>query len=165
MPRPPTAKARTGATKAGMMTFSTRPETTMASARAATSAEPTTPPMSAWDELEGSPKYQVTRFHVMAPISPANTTVGVMNSALTMPLAMVAATASEMNAPTKFRIAAIVTATRGGRARVEIDVATALAVSWNPLVKSKASAVAMTIARMMSSGLSDLVRAVPLTSS
>ena len=34
------------------------------------------------------------------------------------------------------------TATRGGIARVEIEVAIALAVSWKPLVKSKASAVA-----------------------
>ena len=41
-----------------------------------------------------------------------------------MPLPIVAATFSEMNAPTKFRIAAIATATRGDSARVEIDVAT-----------------------------------------
>ena len=37
------------------------------------------------------------------------------------------------------------TAIRGGIARVEMDVATALAVSWKPLVKSNASAVATTI--------------------
>ena len=35
-------------------------------------------------------------------------------------------------------------------ARVEIDVATALAVSWKPFVKSNASAVATTMTRMMS---------------
>ena len=34
------------------------------------------------------------------------------------------------------------TAIRGDIARVEIDVATTFAVSWNPLVKSNASAVA-----------------------
>ena len=67
-----------------------------------------------------------------------------------MPLAIVAATSSEMNAPTKFRIAASETASRGDSARVEIDVATALAVSWNPLVKSNASAVATTIQRTTS---------------
>ena len=33
---------------------------------------------------------------------------------------------------------------RGLSARVETDVATALAVSWNPLVKSNASAIATT---------------------
>ena len=70
--------------------------------------------------------------------------------ASTMPLAIVAATASERNAPTKLRIAASVTATRGAIARVEIDVATALAVSWKPLVKSNASAVATTIHRTTS---------------
>ena len=37
-----------------------------------------------------------------------------------MPLATVAATSSEMNAPTKFRTAASATATRGDIARVEI---------------------------------------------
>ena len=62
----------------------------------------------------------------------------------------VAATASERNAPTKLRIAAIVTATRGAIARVEIDVATAFAVSWKPLVKSNARAVPTTMTRMMS---------------
>ena len=50
-----------------------------------------------------------------------------------------------MKAPTKFRIAAKVTATRGAIARVEIEVATTLAVSWKPLVKSNARAVAMTM--------------------
>ena len=68
-----------------------------------------------------------------------------------MPLAIVAATASERKAPTKFRIAASVTATFGGIARVEIEVATALAVSWKPLVKSKARAVPTTIQRTTSS--------------
>ena len=33
---------------------------------------------------------------------------------------------------------------RGDRARVETEVATAVAVSWNPFVKSKTSAVATT---------------------
>ena len=67
-----------------------------------------------------------------------------------MPLAIVAATASERKAPTKFSTAASVTATFGGIARVEIEVATALAVSWKPLVKSKARAVPTTIQRTTS---------------
>ena len=62
--------------------------------------------MSACDELDGSPKYHVARFQAIAPISPAKTMVVVTASASTMPLPTVAATFSEMNAPTKFRIAA-----------------------------------------------------------
>ena len=40
--------------------------------------------------------------------------------------------------------------TRGGIARVEMEVATTFAVSWNPFVKSKISAVATTITTMIS---------------
>ena len=72
-------------------------------------------------------------------------------SGSTMPVAIVAATASDRNAPTKLSDAASVTASFGGIARVEIEVATALAVSWKPLVKSNASAVATTIQRTRSS--------------
>jgi hypothetical protein len=111
---------------------------------------PTTPPIRACDELEGRPKYQVATFHPIAPISPAKTIVGVIASAFTMPLATVAATASEMNAPAKFRRDASSTASRGETARVEIDVATTFAVSWNPFVKSNASAVATTMTRITS---------------
>ena len=107
-------------------------------------ADPTRPPIRAWDELDGSPKYQVIRFQPIAPISPAKTTVGVIAPVFTMPLPTVAATLSEMNAPAKLNSAAKPTASRGDIARVEIDVATTLAVSWKPLVKSNASAVAMT---------------------
>ena len=85
-------------------------------------------------------------------------------SASTMPWPTVAATSSEMNAPTKFRIAASATAKRGDIARVEIDVATALAVSWKPLVKSNASAVATTMTRMMSLSIAGR-REPPLRSS
>src|SRR3954453_10258263 len=74
-----------------------------------------------------------------------------------MPLAIVAATASDRNAPTKFSVAARPTARRGGIARVEIDVATALAVSWKPFVKSKASAVPTTIHRISVSCMSGVL--------
>src|SRR5215210_170173 len=67
-----------------------------------------------------------------------------------MPLAIVAATEIDRNAPTKFSAAASVTATRGAIARVEIEVATALAVSWKPFVKSNASAAPTTIHRISS---------------
>ena len=42
----------------------------------------------------------------MAPISPPKTISSVISPALTMPPAIVAATSSERNAPTKLRIAA-----------------------------------------------------------
>ena len=51
----------------------------------------------------------------------------------------------------RLRTAERATATLGLRAPVAIDEAMALAVSWKPLVKSKASAVSTTITRMMSS--------------
>src|SRR3954447_5615765 len=133
-----------------MMTFSTSPEAITAWAPAAANAEPTTPPISACEDDDGSPKYHVSRFQKMAPIRPAKTIGSVMTSALTMPLAIVAATASERNAPTKLSTEDRPTATRGDIARVEIEVATAFAVSWNPLVKSNASAVATTIQRTTS---------------
>ena len=37
------------------------------------------PPISAWLELDGSPKYQVIRFQVIAPTSPASTTSRVID--------------------------------------------------------------------------------------
>jgi hypothetical protein len=92
----------------------------------------------------------VARFQLIAPTRPPKTTVGVIASASTIPPATVAATSSEMNAPTKLSTAAIATATFGRSAPVAIVVAMALAVSWNPLVKSNPSAVTTTSATMMS---------------
>ena len=59
-----------------------------------------------------------------------------------------------MKAPTKLSTEAIAIARRGPTARVEIDVATTFAVSWNPLVKSNASAVTTTITRITSALMS-----------
>ena len=87
----------------------------------------------------------MARFQAIAPIRPPKTIVEVIASADTMPLATVAATSSETNAPTKLRTADMATAARGDIARVEMLVAIALAVSWKPLVKSNASAVATTM--------------------
>ena len=55
----------------------------------------------------------------------------------TIPLPTVVATAVVTNAPRRFATDAIATAIRGESAWVEIEVATAFAVSWKPLVKSK----------------------------
>ncbi len=84
------------------------------------------------------------RFHVIAPTSPARTISSVMTPWSTMSFAIVAATSNDTNAPRKFRIAALMTAGRGESARVETDVAMALAVSWKPFVKSKNNATATT---------------------
>jgi hypothetical protein len=143
-------KARTGATTAGIITFPSTPLPRTACAPWAAKAEPITPPRRACEELDGSPKYQVIRFQAMAPMRPPKTIRGVTRSGSTTSLATVAATASEMKAPTKFSAEAKPTAIRGGSARVEIEVATTLAVSWKPLVKSKTSAVATTITTMTS---------------
>src|SRR3954452_24076967 len=112
-----------------MMTLSTSPEPITASAPSAANAEPTTPPISACEDDEGKPKYHVNRFQKIAPIRPAKTIGSVITSALTMPVAIVAATCSERNAPTKWITEDTPTATRGDIALVEIEVATALAVS------------------------------------
>ncbi len=85
------------------------------------------------------------RFQVIAPTSPARTTSNVMTSGLTMPVAIVAATWIETNAPRKLRTDAIRTALRGDTARVDTEVAIELAVSWKPLVKSKNRATTMTV--------------------
>ena len=65
----------------------------------------------------------------------------------------VTATSTERKAPTRFRTPASSTAVFGLRAPVAIDVAMALPVSWNPLVKSNASAVTISSTRMIISAL------------
>ena len=71
----------------------------------------------------------------------------------TMPVAIVAATLRETNAPAKFSTAAKITATRGESARVETLVAIEFAVSWKPFVKSKKSATATTATSVPSRAL------------
>src|SRR4030095_16548322 len=98
-------------------------------APAAAMVAPTTPPISAWDELDGIPQYQVMRFQVIPPHSPANTTVRFTSLVCTRPLAMVAATLRDNNATTRLSTADSAPAARGRSARVATDVAIALAVS------------------------------------
>src|SRR3954451_7178146 len=119
----------------------------IAPAPPATQVAPISPPNSAWEELEGSPRNHVTKFHRMAPTSPAKITTGVMSFSSTSPPEIVLATWTDRKAPTRLRQAAIATAVLGRNAPVAIDVAMALAVSWKPFVKSKARAVTTT--RMM----------------
>ena len=143
-----TIPATTGDSTAGSSTLPTMPANLTASAPAATSVAPMRPPINACDELEGSPNSQVNRFHKIAATSPAKITVGVIFVSSTSPLEIVFATWTDRNAPTRLSAPARITAVRGRSAPVAIVVATALAVSWNPLVKSKAKAVTTTTLKM-----------------
>ena len=137
-----------GATSAGIATLSSSPFQLTAPPEA--SVAPTTPPIRACEDDDGNPSHHVTRFQAIAPIRPANTVSSVTEPASTMPVAIVAATDSDRKAPRKLRLEAMITAIRGDIARVETEVAIDFAVSWNPLVKSKAIAVATTIHRTAS---------------
>ena len=136
--------ATTGESTAGRMTLFSTVLKWMASAPPATQVAPIRPPNSACDELEGRPRYQVVRFHRIAPTSPAKITTGLMSVSSTSPPEIVFATCTDRKAPARFRHPAIATATLGRSAPVAIEVAMALAVSWKPLVKSKISAVRTT---------------------
>jgi hypothetical protein len=105
--------------------------------------------MRAWLELDGNPRYHVSRFQVIAPTRPASSTSSVIASGLTMSFATVAATLIETKAPAKFRTAAMSTAARGPSAPVDTLVAIEFAVSWKPFVKSKKSATTMTATSRM----------------
>src|SRR4051794_28202423 len=123
-----------GESTIGMTTLSTIPDhcTDSAAARAA----PTRPPMSACEDDDGSPKYQVIRFQAIAPTRAAKTTcspLGPVGGSM-MPLPTVAATLVEISAPTRFITAARPRARRGVSALVETATAMALAASWKPLV-------------------------------
>ena len=92
--------------------------------------------MSACDDDDGRPNHQVMRFQPVAPTSAAatsqrpSTPLGVSM----MPEPMVLATLPPKKAPKRLAIAAMPSATRGVSARVETEVAMALAASWKPLV-------------------------------
>src|SRR5580692_6577835 len=144
VPQAATPAAMIGERMAGRTTLETSPCQSTALPPAAAIVEPITPPISACDELDGMPNSQVTRFQMMPPVRPAATTVSVTSLVSTRPLAIVAATASERNAPTRLSTPDSATATRGGSAPVAIEVAIALPVSWNPLVKSNPRAVTTT---------------------
>lgn len=127
-------KPTTGESTIGMTTFSTTPDhlTLPADERVA----PTSPPMSACDEDEGNPSHHVVRFHAMAPTRPASTMTRLCcaTGRSTIPRPTVSATPVPRKAPSRFMTAAMTSAARGVSARVETDVAMALAASWKPLV-------------------------------
>ncbi len=127
------AKPTSGEITIGITTLSTMVD--QCTVVPAASAAPTSPPIRAWDDDDGRPKYQVVRFQMIAPSSPARTTTSPSRpSGGTITSETVWATFWPRNAPTKFITAARISATRGVRARVDTDVAMAFAASWNPLV-------------------------------
>ena len=95
------------------------------------SAAPPNPPNNACDDDDGRPSHQVSRFHEMAPTSaePTMSRPAAPFGGAMMPLPTVVATLVPINAPRRLKTAAIPSAIRGVRARVEIDVAIALAAS------------------------------------
>ena len=95
------------------------------------SAAPTIPPNRACEEEDGSPKYQVTRFQMIAPTSAANRMpIPLLPSGVEIsPSLTVLATPLPRKAPARFMTAAIASAARGVSARVETEVAMAFAES------------------------------------
>src|SRR5438876_5116266 len=96
--------------------------------------------MSACDELEGSPNHQVSKFQTIAPQRAASTVFSVARPVSMIPFPTVFATAVVAKAPAMFAHAATKTAFLGDSARVDTEVATAFAVSWNPFVNWNPSA-------------------------
>src|SRR2546421_708537 len=141
------AKAIAGAARAGMTTLCARPCQSTPFSPDCTSAAPTRPPISACDELEGSPNHHVSRFQAMAPKSAASRVWSVARLASIRPFATFFATAVVTKAPARFATAATSTAVRGVTARVPTEVAIAFAVSWKPFVKSNPSATATTMTK------------------
>src|SRR6266550_5081373 len=138
------ANPSTGETSAGKATLCTTPCHSTPFDPDWTSAAPISPPNRACDELDGKPSHQVSRFQTIAPTSAARTVFSVARPVSMIPLPTVLATAVVTKAPARFATAATKTAVLGESARVETEVATALAVSWNPLVKSNPSATTTT---------------------
>ena len=108
---------------------------------------PVIPPIRAWDEEVGRPESHVIRFHEIAPISAPRMiygTIFVSTISSWMILLMVLATATpNANAAIKLKKAANATAFRGESTLVDTTVDMEFAESWNPLVKSKTSAIPM----------------------
>ena len=86
------------------------------------------------------------RFQTIAPMSaamiiPSETPCFGATSPPMVLATCVCSTSMAISAPRRLNTADSATAARGPSARVLMDVATAFAVSWNPLVKSNPSAM------------------------
>src|SRR6266513_4506457 len=107
--------------------------TALRSPCAAAMAAPHKPPTNAWLELEGSPTYQVSRFHRIAPtkaqISMCEDEAAGTTRVSTRPDAMVLATAAPTIEPARLVKVASKMAWRGVNTFVPTTVAMELAVS------------------------------------
>ena len=140
----------------------TRPFQTMTPSPALATPAPTRPPISACELLEGIPRFQVIRFHRIAPISAPNTTRASMAPASIMPVPSVLATCRPKNRKAmKLKNAAQATAYCGRSTRVETMVAMELAASCKPLRKSKASATAISPTSTGSDNATSITRSQP----
>src|SRR6267143_1877146 len=110
-----------------------------------TTPAPMRPPTKAWDELVGSPNHQVMTSQEIAPVRTARSSQAVTIFGSMVPLPIVEATLTpKTKAARKLKKAAQSTATRGVRTLVETTVATELAASWNPFMKSNPRATTTT---------------------
>jgi hypothetical protein len=107
-----------------------RPPQRTASSPPSATAEPTSPPTSAWLELEGNPRDQVRTFQSVAASAPAPmTTTACSAGTVTMP-AIVSATAEPTSsAPSMLKTAESAIAGPGPAPRVATSVAMAFAAS------------------------------------
>src|SRR3989338_4045733 len=127
------------------------PLVTRAPKPALVTAAPTNPPTRACELDVGNPHHQVIRSQIIAPISPEKMTATSITAGSTVPFPIVEATLRlNTNRAAKLKKAAHITAKRGERTRVETIVATELAASWKPLMKSKARATTTTIPKIQS---------------
>src|SRR5438552_11197790 len=167
----PRVKPATGEVTMGRRTFHRRPSFLVQSPTvfdqinapqllsAAARAAPQSPPIKACDEEDGRPRHQVKRFQIVPPSSAHRITCSVTSTTpvSTSPEAMVLATAVPQNAPMRLVEAASMIAWPGDSTLVATTVAMELAVSWNPLMNSKASATNTTVKMRMSIGLPSAV--------
>ena len=122
-------KPATGEPTSGSSTLPTMPPTFHDPRPAATAAAPNRPPISAWLDELGMPSRQVKRFQAMAPTRAAAMTACPSAWWLMSPAPIVVATAVPVSAPRKLAAALMTIAHCGFRARVDTEVAMALAVS------------------------------------
>jgi len=98
---------------------------------------PTSPPTRVWDELDGRPHHQVSRFQVIAATSAPDITVILRTAGSTTPFPIVCATFRGKTVKAiKLKNAARATAMKGESTLVETTQAIELAESWNPFRKS-----------------------------
>ena len=147
------AKPRHGATSDGMSDLVPDPVPVDDVEPVAAIAEPAIPPISAWLELDGSPRNQVIRFQRdRADEARRGRRSSVIASGSTIPFAIVAATCERDERAGEVEDRRDRRPRRAGvSARVETLVAIEFAVSWKPFVKSKKSATATTATSVRSS--------------